>query len=118
MTFYDIADMQRSMSIPLANNGNIQRHISNGIAAARMDPAELLVRCAGGRQIPVMTMGPICIANDLRRQDYGKELIPGYQDGITGVYTPPQSYFVDEAAWEEFDRSFPPKQKRTPGQLV
>ena len=129
-----------------------------------------------GRQIPIMTMGPICIANDLKRQGYGKklldfclekakelgcgalcfegnirfygkcgfgyardkgiryrglpegaddsfflcqELIPGYLDGITGEYGPPQGYFVDEAACEEFDRQFPPKVKlKLPGQLV
>ena len=123
-----------------------------------------------------MTMGPICIANDLKRQGYGKqlldyclekaaelgcgalcfegnirfygkcgfgyarekglryrglpegkddsfflckELIPGYLDGITGEYGPPQGYFVDEAACEEFDKQFPPKVKlKLPGQLV
>ena len=128
-----------------------------------------------GRQIPIMTMGPICIANDRKRQGFGKklldyslekaaalgcgalcfegnigfygksgfgyasekgiryhglpegadasfflckELIPGYLDGITGVYAPPQGYFVDEAACEEYDKQFPPKEKRKlPGQL-
>lgn len=128
-----------------------------------------------GRQIPIMTMGPICIAPDLKRQGYGKklldysleqaaalgcgalcfegnigfygksgfgfasekgiryhglpegadssfflckELIPGYLDGITGEYGPPQGYFVDEAACEEFDKDFPPKVKlKLPGQL-
>lgn len=127
------------------------------------------------RQIPIMTMGPICIANHLKRQGYGKilldytvekaaalgcgalcfegnicfygksgfgyasdngirypglpegadasfflckELIPGYLDGITGVYAPPQGYFVDESAAEEFDKLFPPKEKRKlPDQL-
>ena len=28
-----------------------------------------------GREIPVLTMGPICIANDLKRQGYGKRLL-------------------------------------------
>ncbi|MBO4369218.1 MAG: N-acetyltransferase [Desulfovibrio sp.] len=28
-----------------------------------------------GRMIPIMTMGPICIANDLKRQGYGKLLL-------------------------------------------
>ena len=127
-------------------------------------------------RIPIMNMGPICIANDLKRQGYGKllldyslekarelgcgalcfegnigfygksgfgyasekgiryhglpegadasfflcrELIPGYLDGITGVYAPPQGYFVDEKACEEFDKQFPPKVKqKLPGQLV
>ena len=128
-----------------------------------------------GRQIPIMTMGPICIANRLKRKGYGKklldyslekakalgcgalcfegniafygksgfvyasekgiryhglpedadasfflckELIPGYLDGITGEYTTPQGYYVDEAAAEEFDQTFPPRQKqKLPGQL-
>ena len=47
-----------------------------------------------------------------------RELIPGYLEGITGEYAPPQGYFVDEAAAEEFDKTFPPKEKLTlPGQL-
>ena len=34
------------------------------------------VICADdGRQIPIMTMGPICIANDLKRRGYGKILL-------------------------------------------
>ena len=134
-----------------------------------------VIRADDGRQIPIMTMGPICIANDLKRQGYGKklldhslaqaaalgcgalcfegnigfygksgftyasekgiryhglpegadasfflckELIPGYLAGISGEYAPPEGYFVDEAACEEFDRQFPPKEKRKlPGQL-
>ena len=128
-----------------------------------------------GRTIPIMTMGPICIRNDLKRQGYGKilleysiekaaqmgcgalcfegnigfygksgftyaadfglryhglpegadasfflckELIPGYLDGVTGEYAPPQGYFVDEAEAEAFDRAFPKKEKlKLPGQL-
>ena len=128
-----------------------------------------------GRRIPIMTMGPICIANDLKRRGYGKllldysvqkaaemgcgalcfegniafygksgfdyasdkgiryhglpegadasfflcrELIPGYLDGVTGVYCPPEAYFVSEEEAENFDRQFPPLEKRTlPGQL-
>ena len=47
-----------------------------------------------------------------------KELTPGFLDGITGIYGPPKGYFVDEAAAEEFDRQFAPKEKlRLPGQL-
>jgi len=133
------------------------------------------IRADDGRIIPIMTMGPICIANDLKRQGYGKrlldysleraralgcgalcfegnigfygksgfvyasekgiryhglpegadasfflckELIPGYLSGITGEYAPPQGYFVDEAACEQFDKIFPPKEKRRlPGQI-
>ena len=128
-----------------------------------------------GRNIPIMTMGPICIANHLKGKGYGKklldyslekaaqlgcgavcfegnigfygksgfgyasekgiryhglpegadasfflckELIPGYLDGITGEYAPPQGYFVDEAEAQEFDWLFPPLEKRKlPGQL-
>ena len=47
-----------------------------------------------------------------------KELIPGYLDGITGVYRTPQGYYVDDADVEAFDRSFPPREKlRLPGQI-
>ena len=129
-----------------------------------------------GSSIPIMTMGPICIAPELKRQGYGKilldyslkqaamlgcgalcfegnigfygksgfdyarsfglryhdlpegaddsfflckELIPGYLNGVTGVYAPPKGYFVDEQEAEEFDKQFPPKVKlKLPGQLV
>ena len=128
-----------------------------------------------GRSIPIMTMGPICIAPEYKRQGYGKilleygfqqakalgagalcfegnidfygksgcveaseygiryhelpeeadasfflcrELIPGYLEGITGEYSTPEGYFVDEAETEEFDRQFPPKEKlKLPGQI-
>ena len=128
-----------------------------------------------GRQIPIMTMGPICIAPNLKRQGYGKalldyslaqaaklgagalcfegnidfygksgfryasefgiryhglpegedasfflcrELIPGYLDGVRGVYATPEGYLVDEAQAEQFDAQFPPKEKlKLPGQL-
>ena len=47
-----------------------------------------------------------------------KELIPGYLDGITGVYQTPQGYYVDDKDVEAFDRAFPPKQKlKLPGQI-
>ena len=47
-----------------------------------------------------------------------KELIPGYLDGITGVYQTPQGYYVDDADVEEFDKVFPAKEKlRLPGQI-
>jgi predicted N-acetyltransferase YhbS len=29
----------------------------------------------GGGEVPILTMGPICIANDLKRQGYGKRLL-------------------------------------------
>ena len=133
------------------------------------------IQADDGRVIPIMTMGPICIANDRKRQGYGKqlldfclekarelgcgalcfegnigfygkcgfgyardkgiryrglpegaddsfflcqELIPGYLDGVTGEYGPPEGYFVDRDACEEFDKQFPPKVKlKLPGQL-
>jgi len=34
-----------------------------------------VIQSDDGRQIPIMTMGPICIANDLKRQGYGKMLL-------------------------------------------
>ena len=47
-----------------------------------------------------------------------KELIPGYLDNVTGVYQTPQGYYADEAAADEFDRRFPPKEKlKLPGQI-
>ena len=128
-----------------------------------------------GRVIPVLTMGPIGITPELKRQGYGRrlldhslekaremgfgavlcegsidfygksgfsfarnfgiryhdlpegadqsfflcrELISGYLDGVTGVYLTPQGYYVDDADVEEFDKSFPPKEKlKLPGQL-
>jgi len=48
-----------------------------------------------------------------------REFIPGYLDGIEGVYHTPPGYFVDKAEAEVFDRGFPPKIKeKRPGQLV
>ena len=47
-----------------------------------------------------------------------RELIPGYLDGVTGIYQTPQGYYVDDADVEAFDRSFPPKEKlKLPGQI-
>lgn len=40
-----------------------------------------------------------------------KELEAGYLDDVTGKYTPPECYFVDEKEAERFDRSFPVKIK-------
>ena len=36
-----------------------------------------------------------------------KEFVPGYLDGITGEYTTPEGYLVDEREAEEFDKQFP-----------
>ena len=99
-----------------------------------------------GRSIPIMTMGPICIAPELKRKGYGKsgfkqasefgiryhglpegedasfflckELIPGYLNGITGEYAPPAGYLVNEKEAEAFDREFPyMEKKKLPGQI-
>ena len=134
-----------------------------------------VIKADDGREIPIMTMGPICIAPERKRQGYGRmlldfslerakelgcgalcfegniafygksgftfasdfgiryrglpegadasfflcrELIPGYLDGVTGEYGPPEGYYVDEAEAEEFDKAFPLKEKLVlPGQL-
>ena len=48
-----------------------------------------------------------------------RELIPGYLRGVTGVYSAPACYLVDEGEAEVFDRDFQPREKlRLPGQLV
>lgn len=48
-----------------------------------------------------------------------KQLKKGFLDGVTGIYQTPAGYFVEDGEAEEFDRQFPPKEKRKlPGQLV
>ena len=51
-----------------------------------------------------------------------RELIPGYLQGVTGEYAPPEGYFCAEREPEEFarfDALFPPKEKKVqPGQLT
>ena len=134
-----------------------------------------IINAEDSRVIPVLTMGPIGITPELKRQGYGKklldyslekaaamgfgavlfegsigfygksgfdyarnfgiryhdlpegaddsfflckELVPGYLDGITGVYQTPKGYYVDDADVEEFDKAFPYKEKlRLPGQI-
>ena len=34
-----------------------------------------IIEADNGKTIPVLTMGPICVANDLKRQGYGKALL-------------------------------------------
>ena len=50
-----------------------------------------------------------------------KELVPGYLNGVSGEYAPPDGYFVAERepeAFERFDAQFPPKEKlKLPGQI-
>ena len=134
-----------------------------------------VINADDGRDVEVLTMGPICIAPELKRKGFGKilldyslekaaaagfgavlfegnigfygksgfdysskfgiryhdlpegadssfflckELINGYLDGVTGVYRTPTGYYVDETDAEEFDRSFPQKEKlKLPGQI-
>ena len=137
-----------------------------------------VIKSDDGRDIPIMTMGPICITPELKRQGYGKilldfsvdraaalgcgalcfegnidfygksgftyarefgiryhdlpedadasfflckELVPGFLNGITGVYAPPEGYFSAEQnpeAFEAFDALFPYKEKlKLPGQI-
>ena len=134
-----------------------------------------VIKADDGSDLPIMTMGPICITPELQGKGYGKilldyslekaaelgcgalcfegninfygksgftyasvfgiryhglpegadasfflckELKKGYLDGISGEYTPPNGYFVDEAQAEEFDKQFPPKEKlKLPTQL-
>ena len=134
-----------------------------------------VIQADDGRVVPVLTMGPIGILPELKRQGYGKalldyslekatelgfgavlfegniefygksgfdyadrfgiryhdlpedadasfflckELVPGYLDGVTGVYQTPQGYYVDDADVEAFDKAFPPKEKlKLPGQI-
>ena len=134
-----------------------------------------VIEADDGREIPVLTMGPICITPELKRKGYGKklldyslekateygfgavlfegninfygksgfdyagnfgiryhdlpenadasfflckELIPGYLDGVTGVYQTPKGYYVDDSEVDEFDKKFPVKEKlKLPGQI-
>ena len=136
---------------------------------------QTVINADDGRDVPVLTMGPIGITPELKRKGYGKrlldhsleqaaalgysavlfegnigfygksgfdyarkfgiryhdlpegaddsfflcrELIPGYLDGVTGVYQTPQGYYVDDAEVEEFDKAFPYKERlRLPGQI-
>lgn len=148
---------------------------SSGILIGQNIFMKTTLQADNGRKIPIMTMGPICIAPEYKRKGYGKilldysieqaaglgcgalcfegnidfygksgfrpasefgiryhgipdgedasfflckELIPGYLKGVTGVYAPPAGYLVNLKEVEEFDRIFPPKEKKKlPGQL-
>ena len=47
-----------------------------------------------------------------------KELKEGYLKDVKGAYQTPCGYLVNENDAEEFDKSFPPKEKlKLPGQL-
>ncbi len=133
------------------------------------------VQCDDGKKVPILTMGPICVAPELKRQGLGKKLLdyslekaksmgfgavmfegdinfygksgfdvaskfgiryhglpegedasfflckelkPGYLNGITGEYSTPKGYLVDDGDVEQFDKEFPPKEKKKlPGQI-
>lgn len=137
--------------------------------------ARTVIEADDGSTVDVLTMGPICIANDLKRQGFGKilldytvakaaemgfgvvlfegnigfygksgfdyasrfgiryhdlpedadasfflckELIPGYLDGVTGVYQTPKVYYVSDEDAEAFDKDFPYlEKKKLPGQI-
>ncbi|MBP0968648.1 MAG: N-acetyltransferase [Oscillospiraceae bacterium] len=128
-----------------------------------------------GSEVPVLTMGPVCISPEYQKMGLGKilldaslekaadlgygavliegniefykhsgfgysrdhgiryhdmpedsdqsfflcrELLPGYLDSVTGVYMTPEVYFVKDEDADEFDKSFPEKEKlKLPGQL-
>lgn len=127
-----------------------------------------VINADDGRNIPIVTMGPICIAPEFKRKGFGKilldyslekaekfgckavcfegnidfygksgftyaseygiryhglpagedssfflcrELVSGYLSGITGEYSTPCGYFVDEKETEQFDKQFPFKEK-------
>ena len=134
-----------------------------------------VIKSDDGKDMPIMTLGPIGILPQFKRQGYGKalldftldkaekmgfgticfegnidfygksgftyaadfgiryhglpdgedasfflckELRKGFLDGVTGEYSTPKGYFVDEKACEEFDKQFPPKEKlKLPGQI-
>ena len=47
-----------------------------------------------------------------------RELIPGYLKDVIGVYQTPKGYYVSDDDVEEFDKTFPPKEKlKLPGQI-
>ena len=133
------------------------------------------IKLDNGISLPIMTLGPICIHPNYKRQGYGKalldytlkraadlsfgavclegninfygksgftyasefgiryhglpesedtsfflckELKPGFLNDVTGEYTTPKGYFIDEAECDRFDAAFPKKEKmRLPGQL-
>lgn len=128
-----------------------------------------------GDALPVLTLGPICIAPEYEKQGYGKqlldytlekakslgygavflegnidfygksgftyaapygirypgvpegvetsfflacELVDGYLNNAKGEYAPSKAYEIDPKDVEEFDKTFPPKQKlKLPGQI-
>ena len=68
------------------------------------------------------TKGPVTGSNLAKRFNVSRQIIVGdisvlRAGGIT-IYATPQGYFVNEAEAEEFDKTFPHKEKlKLPGQL-
>lgn len=160
------ADFVQELDLVLEKNGKI---IGQNIFM------KAVINADDGRAVPIMTMGPICIAPEYKRQGWGKilldhslemakqlgcgalcfegniefygksgfgyassfgiryhglpegedqsfflckELVSGYLDDVTGEYSTPKGYFVDENEAEEFDKTFPYKEKiKLPGQI-
>ena len=148
---------------------------ANGVIIAQNMFMKTRIDLDSGGELPVLTMGPICVMPALKRRGYGKklldfslqtakelgygavlfegniafygksgfdyarrfnvlyhdlpagaddsfflckELIPGYLNGVSGVYQTPAGYYVSGEEVEEFDKTFPPKQKlKLPGQI-
>ena len=101
----------------------IRRETENDYRAVENMFMRAVIRSDDGRDIPIMTMGPICIAPEGADDSFFlcQELIPGYMSGVTGEYAPPEGYFAAEQNPEEFeayDLQFPQKEKKVlPGQL-
>ena len=87
-----------------------------------------VIEADDGRDISVLTMGPIGITPPLKRKGYGKILLDYSLEKAAelgfgavlfeGNIQTPQGYYVDDADVEEFDRAFPHKVKlKLPGQL-
>lgn len=147
----------------------------DGILIGQVMFMRATIEADDGRNLPIMTLGPICIHPDYKRQGYGKilldyaldkatsmgvgaicmegnldfygksgfsvasghgihyyaeprdEVVPyfllkelrdDFLDGVTGIYRTPKGYLVDDSDVEEFDKTFPPKEKlKLPGQL-
>ncbi|MEG0997469.1 MAG: N-acetyltransferase [Clostridiales bacterium] len=164
--YRDRTDFVSELDFVMEQDGKIIGHVMYVRAKINTDD---------GREIPMMTFGPISIAPKYQRQGYGKalldysiekakglgvgaicmegnidfygksgfvvastkgihyyaeprneevpyfllkELQEGFLDGITGIYHTPDGYFHEEKEIEDFDATFPPKEKlKLPGQL-
>ena len=153
MLFYQVGELFQSYAVTKSRKSIAE------LMDIRPDYAN--IKADDGRNIPILTMGPICITPKLKRQGYGKilldysiekatelgfgavcfegninfygksgftfasefglryhglpedadasfflckELIPGYLNGITGEYGPPEVYLFPEEEAEEFDK--------------